>query len=108
MLLSATFNFVLARARSAWSGLLEVCALAATLRVERIVIGPGCDAAPSPRRSCSGWARDVTRWLAGIFDPSGASRPQPPHAERSSQHAATLAEQGALRVAYTGAAGAPR
>jgi hypothetical protein len=44
MLLSATFNFVLGT-QSRLSGLLEVCALAAQGRVERIHIGPSVDAA---------------------------------------------------------------
>lgn len=43
MLLAATFNFVLATP-DRLQGLLEVCALAAELTVERIVIGPGCRA----------------------------------------------------------------
>ena len=43
MLLAATFNFVLATP-DRLQGLLEVCALAAELTVERIVIGPGCGA----------------------------------------------------------------
>lgn len=42
-LLSATFNFVLAGAERQ-RRLLDVCALAAQGRVERISIGPGCDA----------------------------------------------------------------
>ncbi len=42
-LLSATFNFVLTRPERL-RGLLEVCALAARLRVERIVAGPDVDA----------------------------------------------------------------
>jgi hypothetical protein len=40
MLLSATFNFVLATPERL-RGLLEVCALAARLRVERVACGPG-------------------------------------------------------------------
>ena len=44
MLLSATFNYVL-QSPERLERLLEVCALAATLRVERIVIGPGCETA---------------------------------------------------------------
>jgi hypothetical protein len=43
LLLAATFNFVLATP-ARLSGLLEVCALAARLRVERIRIGPATDA----------------------------------------------------------------
>jgi hypothetical protein len=43
LLLTATFNFVLATA-ARLRGLLDVCALAAQLRVERIVIGPATDA----------------------------------------------------------------
>jgi hypothetical protein len=43
LLLAATFNFVLAT-RERLRGLLEVCALAARLRVERIVVGPTTDA----------------------------------------------------------------
>jgi hypothetical protein len=43
MLLAATFNFVLA-SPARLCGLLEVCALAARLRVERIVSGPATDA----------------------------------------------------------------
>ena len=42
-LLGATFNFVLAMPERL-QRLLEVCALAARLRVERIVVGPGVDA----------------------------------------------------------------
>jgi hypothetical protein len=44
MLLSATFNFVLATPERL-RGLLEVCALAATLHVERIVCGPSTSVA---------------------------------------------------------------
>ena len=43
MLLGATFNFVLATPERL-RGLLDVCALAARLRVERIVTGPATDA----------------------------------------------------------------
>jgi hypothetical protein len=43
MLLTATFNFVLATPERL-RGLLDVCALAARLRVERIVVGPTTDA----------------------------------------------------------------
>jgi hypothetical protein len=43
MLLSATFNLVLATPQRL-QGLLDACALAARGRVERIVIGPGVDA----------------------------------------------------------------
>ncbi len=43
MLLPATFNFVLATPERL-RGLLDVCALAARLRVERIVVGPTTDA----------------------------------------------------------------
>jgi hypothetical protein len=43
MLLAATFNFVLATPERL-RGLLDVCALAARLRVERILIGPATDA----------------------------------------------------------------
>jgi hypothetical protein len=43
LLLAATFNFVLATPERL-RGLLEVCALAARLRVERILIGPTTDA----------------------------------------------------------------
>ena len=43
MLLAATFNFVLATP-DRLQGLLEVCALAAALTVERVVIGPNSDA----------------------------------------------------------------
>lgn len=43
LLLAATFNFVLATPERL-RGLLDVCALAARLRVERIVIGPATDA----------------------------------------------------------------
>ena len=42
MLLSATFNFVL-ESPERLQRLLEVSSLAAMLRVERILIGPGCD-----------------------------------------------------------------
>ncbi len=44
MLLGATFNFVLATPERL-RGLLDVCALAAQRRVERILIGPSVDAA---------------------------------------------------------------
>lgn len=43
MLLAATFNLVLSDPRRL-AGLLDVCALAARGRVERIVVGPGVDA----------------------------------------------------------------
>ena len=44
----------------------------------------------------------MTRWLAGTFDPS--ARADPSRLTRALEpHAAALAEQGALRVAYTGA-----
>ena len=43
LLLAATFNFVLATPERL-RRLLDVCALAAKLRVERIVVGPSTDA----------------------------------------------------------------
>ena len=43
LLLAATFNFVLATPERL-RGLLDVCALAARLRVERILVGPATDA----------------------------------------------------------------
>ena len=43
MLLSATFNFVLATP-ARLRGLLDVCALAAQRRVERVLVGPSVDA----------------------------------------------------------------
>jgi hypothetical protein len=43
LLLSATFNFVLATPERL-RGLLDVCALAARLRVDRIIVGPATDA----------------------------------------------------------------
>ncbi len=56
VLLAATFNFVLANPRRL-RGLLDVCALAARRRVERVLIGPSVDA--------SQLATAVTRRLAG-------------------------------------------
>lgn len=57
LLLAATFNFVLATP-ARLRGLLDVCALAAQLRVERIVVGPATDvselgAAVEQRLSCA-------------------------------------------------------
>jgi asparagine synthase (glutamine-hydrolysing) len=49
----------------------------------------------------------MTRWLAGVFDPSGrADTSRLRHALEP--HEATLVEQGPVRVAFSGAASAPR
>ena len=101
LLLAATFNFVLATPKRL-QRLLEVCALAAKLRVELITSGSDTsvpELADAIKQAAE--LADMTRWLAGIFDPSG--RASSARLLRSLEpHGAALAEAGPLRVAHSG------
>jgi len=54
-------------------------------------------------RSGDGWAPDVTRWLAGSFDPHGRADPSRLAAVLE-PYSATVVEHGPLRIAYSGPA----